>query len=201
MKLIKQSFLMISESWLKKRWKTIRNDHKRITIYNHIHNKKVPTHRLAKDLKFLIIDLNGANKMNFEDLKQPKSETFYVTEEMLDSCDIDDSVTIDSIVIPKVGSGVTTAINSNNASPESTKTNNIHVKPKKTDHQTPIRNTILSDSSRSGTQNAAVINPAIPGTDERCEDTIFGELVAAMLKKMSPEQKKQTKKEIMNILL
>lgn len=191
---------MISESWLKKRWKTIRNDHKRITIYNHIHNKKVPTHRMAKDLTFLMIDLNGANKMNFEDLKQPKSESFYVTEEMLDSCDFNDSVTIDSIVIPKV-SGVETAIESNSESHKPNKTNNIHMEPIETDHQTPIRKTVLSDTSQSGTKTAALMNPAISGTDERCEDTIFGELVAAMLKKMSPKQKKQTKKEIMNILL
>lgn len=36
---------------------------------------------------------------------------------------------------------------------------------------------------------------------ERCEDTIFGELVAAMLKKMPTDNKKQAKRNIMNILL
>lgn len=35
----------------------------------------------------------------------------------------------------------------------------------------------------------------------RCEDEIFGELVTAMLKRMSPQDKKRAKKEIMNILL
>lgn len=36
---------------------------------------------------------------------------------------------------------------------------------------------------------------------ERCEDSIFGELVVAMLKKLEPNEKKRAKKEIMNILL
>lgn len=34
-----------------------------------------------------------------------------------------------------------------------------------------------------------------------CEDTIFGQLVTAILKKMNPDEKKRAKKEIMNILL
>lgn len=35
----------------------------------------------------------------------------------------------------------------------------------------------------------------------RCEDTIFGELVTAMLLRMEPAEKKRVKKEIMNLLL
>lgn len=37
--------------------------------------------------------------------------------------------------------------------------------------------------------------------NERCEDVIFGELVAAMLKRMDENKKKNIKKEIMNLLL
>lgn len=37
--------------------------------------------------------------------------------------------------------------------------------------------------------------------DESCPDSIFGELVATMLKKMPPDDKKQAKRNIINILL
>lgn len=37
--------------------------------------------------------------------------------------------------------------------------------------------------------------------EERCEDTVFGELVTVMLKKLDTESRKRAKKEIMHILL
>lgn len=49
-------------------------------------------------------------------------------------------------------------------------------------------------------ENKTEITPAksLPG---RCEDDIFGELVAAMLKRMDADKKRGVKKEIMNMLL
>lgn len=43
--------------------------------------------------------------------------------------------------------------------------------------------------------------PSVSKSEHRCEDTIFGELVAAMLQKMEDVNKKNAKRKIMNILL
>lgn len=188
---------MILENWLKKRWKTIRSDHRRIIIYNHIHKDKVPLHAMASHLDFLIIDLNGANQMDFRDLEQQKTKSFNVTKEMLDNCDINESVTLDLITIPKVPNNKT----ANEIGLES----DIPAKILKTSSSCPPEEqrpvfmtvkTVLTDTKSVPQSKMAVTNAS-----ERCEDTIFGELVVAMLKKLSPEQKKQAKKEIMNILL
>lgn len=37
--------------------------------------------------------------------------------------------------------------------------------------------------------------------DGKCEDTIFGEFITAMLLKMDPDKKRRIKKEIINVLL
>lgn len=63
-----------------------------------------------------------------------------------------------------------------------------------------------NDSVKSNTNDAPenpskVIKTGDKRKSERCEDTIFGELVTAMLVKMDPVEKKRVKKEIMNILL
>lgn len=155
---------------------------------------------MASHLDFLIIDLNGANQMDFEDLKQSKTTSFYVTKEMLDNCDIDDSVTLDSITIPKVA-------NSKKAN-EIGLDSDIPAKIIRTyalcppDIQEEITvETLPHNPLETDTKSVTQSKMAVIDANERCEDTIFGELVVAMLRKMSPLQKKQAKKEIMNILL
>lgn len=198
-------FSPFTESWLKKRWKSIRDEHRKIILYNHIHGNKVPPHRLAKCLSFLKIDLNGANEMNFEDFNRPKKESFCITQEMLDDCDISESVTHESISIPKLNKIETVA--------------KIHKIPRQSETQDADRNLDAKSSIEAQTErkNAPAVseNKELNGTSQnkyetesssldtnkRCEDTIFGELVAAMLKKMNPDEKKRAKKEIMNILL
>lgn len=43
--------------------------------------------------------------------------------------------------------------------------------------------------------------PSVSKNEHRCEDSIFGELVAAMLQKMEKDNKKSAKRKIMDILL
>ncbi|XP_075165341.1 uncharacterized protein LOC142237805 isoform X1 [Haematobia irritans] len=65
------------------------------------------------------------------------------------------------------------------------------------------------DSSKQACLGSSVVikaNPeknteSITSPSERCEDVIFGELVTAMLKRMSEDKKRNIKKEIMNLLL
>lgn len=49
--------------------------------------------------------------------------------------------------------------------------------------------------------NVQTVNKPTESTESRCEDVIFGELVATMLKKMDSPNRKRAKKEILNILL
>lgn len=148
---------------------------------------------MANYLHFLTIDLNGANQMDFEELKNSKNETFCVTQEMLDDCDISGSVTLDSILVRKIEPNSETQNLSNakivpsqdNATGEANGERKFLIKP-----DIISRNETKFDS-----------NTANSDSNQRCEDTIFGELVVAMLKKMSAEDKKRAKKEIMNIML
>lgn len=154
---------------------------------------------MAKYLDFLRVDLNGAKDMDFEELKRRKIESFCVTQAMLDNCDINESVNVDSISVPKFPrneseiADVKTEIptvqqsklpneNEYTLSPEQQNTS---------DTSNHVERIPVDGDKQSGNSSAS----------ERCEDTIFGELVVAMLKKMKPEEKKRAKKEIMNILL
>lgn len=189
------------ESWLKKRWRTLRNDYRRITIYNHTHSDKAPIHKMANHLDFLTIDLNGANNMNFDDLKYPKSESFHVTKEMLDDCDIAESVTFESITMPKALCP-NLASKSNALSPSSVK---IEIHPKETDQnrsEYSAENAIESNDKPRNTLNEETETRSTnSNAEQRCEDEIFGDYVVAMLKKLPSEEKKRVKKEIINILL
>lgn len=53
----------------------------------------------------------------------------------------------------------------------------------------------------SSRKAAKTIEKEATTPNERDEDSIFGELVVAMLKKMTTDEKKRAKKEIMNLLL
>lgn len=65
-----------------------------------------------------------------------------------------------------------------------------------------VKNECLEAVELISKEKRPVICSDIQNKGERkCEDTIFGELVAAILMKMSPVEKKQAKKDIMNILL
>lgn len=144
-------------------------------------------HKLSHHLRFLIIDLNGANKMDFGDLERPISESFHVTEQMLNSCDISEGVTSVWKVMPKDESIESHVL---------VQSNQMSVNPKLADDERILDtkpNVVVSNESETNTANI--------DTSKRCEDTIFGELVVAMLQKMGPEEKKRAKKEIMNILL
>lgn len=151
-----------------------------------MHSKKISPHKMANYLNFLTIDLNGTNKMDFEDLKNPKKESFWVTEEMLNNCDINESVNLDSIIMPKIKPSAES--NSQNAENISNHINIMEDEQKASIKKDP----------ENGTNNPTPFNS---GENQRCEDTIFGELVVAMLKKLNAEDKKRAKKEIMNILL
>lgn len=90
------SFNLFIESLLKRRWRKIHGDHKKISIYNHLYNTKIPVSKWENELNFLTIDLNNADNINIDDVTEEKIESFNVTQEMIDNCDINDSVTFES---------------------------------------------------------------------------------------------------------
>lgn len=160
---------------------------------------------MAHMLNFLKVDLNGANKLDFEDLKQPKKASFCITQEMLDNCDISESITHESISIPKVrklepksrdhdGEHLPQASDAVRNSDADTVQNSLPTNNIKSE-------TCSSEKRTNGAASQTEANTTASDRNERCEDTIFGELVVAMLKKMNAEEKKRAKKEIMNILL
>lgn len=162
-----------SESWLKLRWQRIFTDYKKTIIYNHIHNKKVPTFKWAKHLNYIPIDLNGTDDIIDDDDFTCTNNAFHVTQQMLDDCDINETVTLET-VFSKCKSNTQYADGMETIPKEQHTLN----KPREIER--------ISEPKASY---------------ERCEDSIFGELVVAMLKKLEPEAKKRAKKEIMNVLL
>lgn len=151
---------------------------------------------MANHLDFLIIDLNGVNKMDFEDLKKSKSECFIITREMLDNCDINESITLDSITTPKVL--ITNKINDSNS--ECIVPAKV-IRTQSSFSATDDKQSKILTESKTVPVGEVSVETNNTEVESRCEDTIFGELVAAMLKKMSPNQKKQAKRDIMNIIL
>lgn len=151
---------------------------------------------MASHLSFLKIDLNGANNMNFDDLKWPKSESFHITQEMLDSCDINESITFNSISMP---------VSKTNIEPQSpkilaetrTEPRNQN-EPKHSTKNAAESNEKLKTTKKDETNTTCTANS---NAEHRCEDEIFGEFVVAMLKKLPLEEKKRAKKEIINVLL
>ncbi|XP_031625611.1 uncharacterized protein LOC116342223 [Contarinia nasturtii] len=199
-----QKIMGIQKSWLKRRWKTIRNEHKKIILYNHFHNDNIPLHKLAKYLEFFAINLNDAQTMNFDDLKRPRIESFCVTQEMLDSCDINETVTADSISVPKLlfiqSPTPSRILNTGIIPDEPIKSYKI---PMNTSENKTLLNTANKKPINTDNKDMLTVSKKFGSnldTTERCEDIIFGELVVATLKKMTPEDKKRAKKEIMNIL-
>lgn len=152
---------------------------------------------MAQNLDFIVVDLNGASTMDFRELKRPKKESFCVTQEMLDICDISESVSADTISIQKL-------LKNESAADLKTETSSPVKQPPEIAKEIEIiamkEQRIVVDESTNGDGISHKIETSL-STSERCEDTIFGELVVAMLKKMKPDDKKRAKKEIMNILL
>lgn len=184
---------------------------------------------MAHLLNFLAVDLNGLHRMNFDDLRHEKEVAFIVTQDMIDDCDISESVTMDSISFPKapkviidsvlhsyhIHEGIHEDKVDKEGKCDESRTNRSIKNEKANIHNDAIHNEAAYEGVRQEanlsaklranqeTAKAAVVGEAIINNQEheRDEDTIFGELVVAMLKKLSPEEKKQAKKEIMNVLL
>lgn len=157
---------------------------------------------MANHLSFLTIDLNGANNMNFDDLKWPKSEAFHITKEMLDSCDINESITFDTISMPKVCDS--SPKTKPNVQPQtSIELIRTYTEPKnQSESEFNTKNAADSnDKSQNNMKEDTETRIINTNAEQRCEDEIFGEFVVAMLKKLPLEERKRAKKEIMNILL
>lgn len=178
----------------------MRNDYRRIAIYNLTHSKKVPMHKMANHLSFLTIDLNGANNVDFEDLKWTKAEAFHITKEMLDGCDINESVTFDSISAPKI-CGPELAVKPNDVptNQNGPETRPVHSTKNATEKSEKHKMIVQKETETCDETTGTRVNNK--NAEQRCEDEIFGEFIVAMLKKLPPEEKKRAKKEIMNILL
>lgn len=150
-------------------------------------------------LNFLTIDLNGANNMNFDDLRWPKSESFHITDEMLDDCDINESVTLESISMPNVCSP--RAATKSNAVQSHSPLSSTKIEPEHQPNSATIRMNESNDSHKNTTADNVETSQTGSAVDQRCKDEIFGEFVVATLKKLPTDEKKRVKKQIMDILL
>lgn len=149
------------------------------------------SYKWSDQLCFLTVDLNETDDINFDDVNDSKMQSFHVTQEMLDNCDINESVTIGPVT-------------DNQTDIEYLEYSNLASMAEfeiKNDNCGTEKNIPRGKSLSTQRIGSAVHKNLSNSTNERCEDAIFGELVAVMLKKLSSEDKKRAKKEIMNILL
>lgn len=143
------------------------------------------TFKWAKLLNFIPIDLNGTSDIIFDDFISNKIEkAFHITQRMLDECDINETVTLETVTKCK----------------SSTEYEEYHSNVSLF-HQEVENDTIPKEqyTLKKSLGIGRIDKPT--ASHERCEDSIFGELIVAMLKKLEPDEKKRAKKEIMNILL
>lgn len=143
--------------------------------------------------------------MDFDDFKWPKSESFHFTDEMLDDCDISESVTLESISMPTVSSSsaMSNAVQSTSV-PEVLAQQMKPTKQFEPEHCKATKNVMIESSGKSQNtmgDDAETTTVTDSSTDNRCKDEIFGEFVVATLKKLPLDEKKRIKKQIMEILL
>lgn len=134
-----------------------------------------------------------------------ESPTIIITQSMLDSCDINKTITMETISIASENKKIKSPQRSDGNESSENKKRKL---PRKRNAAKPLAKNVqteeqeVCESAKNQTTECKQIDDLItPTPNERSEEDIFGELVAAMLKKMPPDEKKRTKKEIMNILL
>lgn len=192
-------FFYTLETWLKKRWQTICKEYCNAQIYNDKHKHKPKHIKLAKQLKFLNVnklkDLYKVNSMD-DDSSNENDAEFCITQEILDKCEDDTAENC-----------AATAADNENVEILNYEEEYI-MQENDADHD-KIEIICANDKDINEleelTPNKTATNePEAECTqppDDRNEDRIFGELVTAMLLRMGPSERRQAKKEIMNILL
>lgn len=195
---------MFLEAWLKRRWLNIRSEH-------------IDSETKGCDPS-LIIDFLNTTKLKALNQNKALKVTpgiVYITQTMLDNCDFDNSASFQKISVPIKNENENNgeylqhkvSVTPENRRKKVPKEQPIEKTPISNEHINVEQNQILGETrtepspSKKSIENAENSNSATKASNERCEEDIFGELVAAMLKKMSPAEKKRIKKEIMNLLL
>lgn len=197
-------FFLFLEAWLKRRWLNIRSEH-------------IDSETKGCDPS-LIIDFLNTTKLKALNQNKALKVTpgiVYITQTMLDNCDFDNSPSFQKISVPIKNENENNgeylqhkvSVTPENRRKKVAKEQPIEKTPISNEHINVEQNQILGETrtepspSKKSIENAENSNSATKASNERCEEDIFGELVAAMLKKMSPAEKKRIKKEIMNLLL
>lgn len=184
---------------MQKRWQTIRDDYRKISIYNSTHTNQIQPHSLADRLAFIPVDINNADEMDFHDLEQiSRGEIIQIDESVLIDFDPYPNITIESVRPSKNVKRKTPSIQQreNGADNNATScTKNIVINATSPQRTLPAKHRKSNEASTEKTEHVS------NQSKDRDEDEIFGELVTAMLKKLSGDDKKRVKKEIMNILL
>lgn len=183
---------------MKKRWQTIRDDYRKISIYNSTHTDQIQPHTLADRLAFIPVDISNADEMDFQDLEQiSRGEIIQIDESVLIDFDPYPNITIESVLPSKNAKRKlpSTQQRENGDDNTGSRTKNIVLI-----EEAPPR-TYAPKHRRSTEASTEKTEQVSNQSKDRDEDEIFGELVAAMLKKLSGDEKKRVKKEIMNILL
>lgn len=136
---------------------------------------------------------------------EAEDEEFHVTQEQLDGC-IDDANCTNAIVFDMDSESTEnfaeyefTIVADAPNDVEDQKNKTITIEKVREERDTS-ENTV---SVRRMDKSADVLKGTLDMEVNEVEyqDKVFGDLVSAMLAKMSPQQKKQAKKEIMNVLL
>lgn len=190
------SFLC-TESWLKRRWHTLRTNH----------NDYARNSALAKQLSFLKKSAKGAKNADgkIKDDKQiEEGDEFHVTQEQLDETDSNDlnamhfdaddesTESFEEYELTVVDDGDEDEAVSNDSDTKAVTLKNIvEDVDDDTSEQSPVPASATAQTDKF----------SVAPKELEYQDVVFGELVSAMLARMTPEKKKQSKKEIMNILL
>lgn len=199
--------LFPKESWLKRRWQQLRTEYNSDSLHNPV---------LVKHLSFLKKCAKRADKVDDSiqiDHQIVGGDEFNVTQEQLDEC-MNETICTDANTInfdaDNESNGsfaeyefTIVADGSNDVVPHQTKNVNKTITIEK------VVEDGRNSSERTASANLKIESPSIaskesPNTEVNeveYQDKVFGDLVSAMLAKMTPEKKKQAKKEIMNILL
>lgn len=187
-------FDVFPESWSQKRWLALRLqyiNHRMYEIINQQQGKSEIVRKYKDHLSYLESDV--LQMMSLERMAAIGDISLDQHNEEIEFCITEDEINQQDDADPDEPFHLFEVLNEEDERYQSEE--EVDAESTQTDHcKIVVKNECLEEvelNTKGKRQNKG----------ERCEDTIFGELVTAMLLKMSPENKKRTKKEIMNILL
>lgn len=198
-------FALFAESWLKRRWQQLRTE---------FNNSQLHHPALAKHLTFLKKTTTRATGSKVkDDHHEEDADEFHITQEQLDeSLDETSSTDLNTINFDADNEStegfaeyeftiVTDADDLKRKNTNRSRSRAITMEKVEEDESSASECATSAVLKKNILPIALMESPSSEVNEVEYQDKVFGDLVSAMLSNMSPEKKKQAKKEIMNILL